>query len=216
MRLLTDMAGDLETSTAQVLTALRIVATRAGVQELAEWAAKEIEGYDNDDELPPHRTWKLSIVATLHNPMQGVVHNAHLGDVAVAENLRERVTTFQCRQGVGDIERTLANSNNGTFGTNQPNLAMLINTGPMANNAWTCTHASAQFGDAHLQEVVTRARQTALRLCLECEQKGVELQWGGGEGTSPEEHTRWLDSLKEKGTRAIVRVVTESVLAMWG
>ena len=214
MRSLTDMAGDLDTSTAQVLTALRIVATRARVRELAQWATKEMAGYDEDDDLPAHRIWKLSIVATLHNPMQGVVHNAHLGDAAVAEEVRDRVTTFGCRQGVGDIERTLANSENGSFGTNQPNLAMLINAGPMTNDGWTCTHASAQFPSAHLQGVVNKARQTALGLCLECEEQGIELKWGGAEGTTGEDRARWVDSLKDEGTRVILRAAWESMRAM--
>ena len=42
MKSLTDLAGNLDASTAQVLTALRIVATRAGVEEIAAWAAKGI------------------------------------------------------------------------------------------------------------------------------------------------------------------------------
>ncbi len=71
MKSLTDLAGNLDASTAQVLTALRIVATRADVGEITEWAAKELEGYAEDDELPAHRTWKLTIKANLHNPLQG-------------------------------------------------------------------------------------------------------------------------------------------------
>ena len=55
MRSLTDMAADLAVSTEQVLTTLRVVASRAGLEELAEWAAKELEGYGEKDELPTHR-----------------------------------------------------------------------------------------------------------------------------------------------------------------
>lgn len=68
MKSLTAMAGDLDVSTEQVLTALRIVATRAGVDELAAWAAKELEGYDEEDTLPTHRSWELTILANLYNP----------------------------------------------------------------------------------------------------------------------------------------------------
>ena len=80
MKSLTDLAGNLDASTAQVLTALRIVATRADVGEITEWAAKELEGYAEDDELPAHRTWKLTIKANLHNPLQGYLIDVHVGD----------------------------------------------------------------------------------------------------------------------------------------
>ena len=83
MKSLTDLAENLDISTAQVLTALRIVATRADVEDLAEWAAKELEGYEPEDELPPHRIWQLSVVATLHNPLGGIVQNAQIGDLAI-------------------------------------------------------------------------------------------------------------------------------------
>ena len=54
MKSLTDLAGDLDVSTTQVLVTLRIVATRADVEEIAEWAVKELEGYTEEDELPAH------------------------------------------------------------------------------------------------------------------------------------------------------------------
>ena len=214
MKSLTDMAGDLDTSTAQVLTAIRIVATRASVPALAQWAAKEMEGYDNDDELPAHRIWNLTIVGNLHNPMQGFLQNVHLGDYAIAEEIRQRATTFRCQESVGDIETMLNNSNNGTFGSENPNLVHLINTGPMGNDGWTCTHAFSQFSRARLQSVVTKARQTALKLCLECEENGIELQWGGAEDATPEDRARWLDSLRDEGTRVVLRATWESIRAV--
>ena len=78
MRSLTDMAADLGVSTEQVLTTLRVVASRAGIDELAAWAAKELEGYGEKDELPTHRRWQLIIVADLYNPYQAFVPQAHV------------------------------------------------------------------------------------------------------------------------------------------
>ena len=42
MRSLTEMAADLDIPTEQVLTTLRVVASRADLEDLAEWAAKEL------------------------------------------------------------------------------------------------------------------------------------------------------------------------------
>ena len=88
MKSLTDLAGNLDASTAQVVTALRIVATGADVEEIAEWAAKELGGYREEEELPAHRTWKLTIKASLHNPVQGFLSDVHVGDFAIDEQRR--------------------------------------------------------------------------------------------------------------------------------
>ena len=130
MKSLTDMAVDLNISTAQVLTALRIVSARADVQEIADWAAKELEGYQENDELPAHRIWKLEIVGSLHNPMQGFLSEVDLGELAIAEKFRENATKFYCRQSIVDIEDSIANSEEDSFRVPMPNLATLINAGP--------------------------------------------------------------------------------------
>ena len=211
MKSLTDLAGNLQISTEQVLTALRIVATRAGADELAAWAAKELEGYEEDDELPTYRSWRLTIVASLHNPMQGFVQNTHVGDIAIDTRYREKVTTYYCRDGVGQIEILLSTHGNHDksqpLRVEHPNLAQLINSGPMLGPGWTCTHASAEFSPMHLQTIVNKARQTALRLCLECENRGVDLQYGADDCTTPQDRKAWIDTLKQEGTKLIIRDV---------
>ena len=216
MRSLTDMAGDLNTSTAQVLTALRIVATRAGVEDLAEWATKELEGYEAGDDLLPHRVWRATIVGSLHNPMQGFLTDVHLSDFAIAEQHRKEATTFHCRQGIAVIESSLRTDEGRkrNFEISQPNLAMLVNTGPMSNESWTCTKASARFSRILLEDVVNKARQTALRLCLECEGQGIELQWSEGGETSQEERAQWRRTLREEGTRVALRAAWEPIRGM--
>ena len=213
MRSLTDMAGDLNSSTAQVLTALRIVATRAGVNDLAEWAARETEGYSEEDALPAHRIWRATIIGSFHNPMQGFMTDVQLGDFAVAEEHREYATTFHCRQGVAVIEASLGDDKDGSgnFGIEVPNLVALINSGPMRSHVWTCTHADARFSKVRLQDVVNRARQTALGLCLKCEEDGVELHWSGGAEATQEERTQWRSTLRDEGTKVVLRAAWETL-----
>ena len=214
MKSLTDLAGNLDISTEQVLTALRIVATRAGVEELAEWAAKELEGYEEEDELPTHRCWPLTIVASLHNPVQGFIQSTHVGDIAIHERYREKVTTYYCRDGVGQIENLLSaqgSQDESEMSVEHPNLAQLINSGPMLSTGWTCTHAAAKFSAMHLRTIVSKARHTALRLCLECEKKGIDLQYGADDSTTPQERKAWIDMLKQEGTKHIIRDVWTTV-----
>lgn len=208
MKSLTDMVGDLGVSTEQVLTALRIVAARAGVEELAEWAAKELEGYEEDDKLPKNRIWRLSIVASFHNPAQGSVQNAHVGDFAIDKKYRKQVTTHYCREGVGQIENLLSSDEGQPMSVEHPNLAQLINKGPMVRNAgWLCTHAAAQFSPMHLKTIVNKARQTALKLCLECESKGVSLRYMAADDSTTTQGRAWMDTLRQEGTKVVIRDV---------
>ena len=219
MKSLTDLAGDLSVSTEQVLTATRIVAARAEVDELAEWAAKELDGYDEDDELPNHRTWRLSIVATFHNPMQGYVQDAHVGDFAIEKKQRKQVTTYYCREGVGELETLLSDGEGQPMSVEHPNLALLINKGPMVRGAgWTCSHAAAQFSPMHLRAIVNKARQTALKLCLECEKKGLSLQYMTADDGATPQGRAWMDTLRQEGTKVAIREVWTIVrnLAMGG
>ena len=85
-----------------------------------------------------------------------------------------------------------------------PNLAQIVNVS--LRHPWTCAQASAEFSPMHLRTIVDRARQTALKFCLECEKKGIELSYyGGDDDTTPRERKTWITTLKQEGTRIIIR-----------
>ena len=202
MKSLTDMAGDLAVSTEQVLTALRIVATRAGVEDLAAWAARELEGYREQDELPSHRIWDLTVVASLYNPWQGYMKGVHV--FIQDKELREKATIYHCRDGIGQLEPFLEVDKGEPMGVEHPNLASLVTLS--VNDPWTCSHASAEFSPVHLRKVVDKARQTALKFCLECEKKGIDLQYSGGDdSSSPQERKAWMDLLMAEGTKTVIQ-----------
>ena len=206
---LTDLAADLDVSTEQVLTALRVVATRAGVEELAEWAAKELEGYTEEDELPTHRRWELTIVANLYNPYQAFVSRAH---VPIAREFREKATIYHCRDGIGQIESALsAGGSSEPMGVEHPNLAQVVNAS--IQRPWTCVQANAEFSSLHLKSIVDRARQTALKLCLECEKKGIMLQYYGKDDydTTPHERKAWITTLKQEGAKLAIKEAWMSI-----
>ena len=209
MRSLTDLAADLDVSTEQVLTAIRVVATRTGVEELAEWAAKELEGYAEDDELPTHRRWELTIFASLYNPYQAFVTRAH---IPIARDFREKATIYHCREGIGQIESALsAGGRSEPMGVEHPNLAQIVNAS--LQHPWTCVQATAEFSSLHLKSIVDKARQTALKLCLECEKKGIVLQYYGGDDddTTPRERKAWITTLKQEGTKLVIKEAWVSI-----
>ncbi len=211
MRSLTDLTGNLDVSTAQVLTAFRIVGTRAGIEEIIDWTKKELEGYEKDDELPSHRVWPLTIKATLYNPLQAIMNDVELGDFAIDEQIRDQSTTYHCRTGIWQIENMLRERGNRRVGAEHPNLATLINDGPMLSEGWTCTHAKAEFSPMHLESVVNKARQAALELCLECENNGIDLPWNGDDEIPLEERKEWLETIKNEGTREIIRRIFDTI-----
>ena len=212
MKSLTDLAGNLDAPTAQVLTALRIVATRADVEKLIKWTERELEGYQEDDELPSHRIWKLTIKASLHNPLQGYITNVHVGDFAIDKKFREKMTTHYCLDGIWQLEQMLSNREDKKFGAEHPNLATMINVSKNGiSDGWTCTHATAEFSPMHLINVVNHARQTALKFCLECEKKGIDLRWGEDDNTASEDRAKWFKLIKEEATKIMLKSTWENI-----
>ena len=154
MKSLTDLAADLDVSTEQVLVALRVVAYRAGVDDLAEWAAKELEGYEQEDELPAHRQWKLTIRADLYNPYQAYVPDA---EIPLPKKYRE-AGIYRCFDGIGRLEGILSGSEPGQqLGAEHPDLARIVRTA--LQPGWNCIQARAVFSAQHLKEIVDRSRQ---------------------------------------------------------
>ena len=209
MRSLTDLAADLDVSTEQVLIALRVVATRAGVEDLADWAAKELEGYEQEDELPTHRRWELTIVASVYSPYQAFITRAH---IPIASEYRKKATIYHCRDGIGQIESALsAGRESGLMGVEHPNLAPIVNAS--LQHPWTCVQATAEFSSLRLKTIIDRARQTALKLCLECEKKGMVLEYYGGndDHATPKERKAWITTLKQEATKLTIKEVWLSI-----
>ena len=206
MRSLTDLAADLSVSTEQVLVALRVVASRADVDDLAEWAAKELEGYSVGEELPPYRQWQLTVRADLYNPYQAFVPNA---EILLKKDFKE-AGIYRCYDGVGRLERVLdeaTKSNEDELGTEHPHLSQLVSAS--LQPGWTCVRARAVFAPGHAREVVDRARQTALKFCLECEKKGVILHFyaaGDAAQADPQQQrTSWTSSLKLEAVKLALK-----------
>ena len=208
MRSLTDLAADLDVSTEQVLVALRVVAYRAGVDELAEWAAKELEGYHKDEELPPYRQWRLTIHADVYNPYQAFVPDA---EIPLPEKFR-KATIYRCYDGVGRLERLLADDTDGQMGVENPDLSRIVSAS--LHPGWTCVRARAIFASGHLKEIVDRTRQTALKFCLECEKKGIVLHFhSGGEEVKADsqQRTSWTSSLSLEAAKLALKEIWSQV-----
>ena len=172
-----------ETSTAQLLNILRVLSVRGQNDDLAQieaWAAKEVDGYEDEDELPGHRVWQLEVRATLHNPMQGVASNVLLPPTILGEKWEE-ITTYFCRTGVTTIERSLGwtqerGTQGGMLAVEHPHLLQLLQQAEGV--IWNCLDAEARFSSAHLLDVVETARARVRSFALECERSGLLIEIG--------------------------------------
>lgn len=97
---------DDSTTTTSILQKYIILGGRAGSTELREWAAKELRGYELDDELPSHRT----VNAIMHIDGQAgpyLIKDQIIGNEDLPEVVRETASydnTRQFRQGLGELE----------------------------------------------------------------------------------------------------------------
>ena len=90
MRDISDVLADTKVSITDILLNLQVCATRARNHEMAAWAAKEGTGYAEDDELPAHRIWPLSIEATLDSVVR--VATVQVPQIRLPEEQREPAT----------------------------------------------------------------------------------------------------------------------------
>ena len=128
--------------------------------------------------------------------------------VPIKEEFRETATIYHCRSGIGELEHGLASTDDpaAVSAVEHPKLAQIV--GASLRHPWTCVQATAEFSPLHLKTIVDRARQTALKLCLECEKKGVTLVYFGGDDESTilsRERDEWMDTVRKEGTRAVIR-----------
>ena len=143
------------------------------------------------------------VVATLYNPWREYMRSVY---VSIAIQYREKASIYHCRSGIGEIESILANNSDQPVSVEHPNLAQVVNVS--LQHPWSCANASAGFSPVHLKEIVGRARQTPLKLCLECERKGIDLHYfGGDDDASHRERKDWMETLKQETTKIGLREV---------
>ena len=207
---MSDVLADTKVSMVDILLNLQVSAARAGNHEMAAWAAKEGTGYAEDDELPGHRIWPLSIEATLDSGVR--ITQIQVPHIWLPEEQREAVTTFRCRTGMGDIERTLkgADGHTGMLEVPHPNLQALIQDKLPLTEGTICIGTAAKFPSGHLADVATRTRQAALTWCLRCEEEGEGMVWPEDQREEAEQRKRWRERLKEEGATDAIRGISKA------
>ncbi len=167
-----ELQADLASSTSSVSDILRkavIVARKLKVDELAVWINKELNGYSNEEGVPPYRIVTGSLVA--HHPYSGkiplIVRDAELEKV---------FTTKRITMPAAEIEHLLGSRNDAgyfvhTFTSSQS--AVLMDAFKMD------LVPSLHVPTSHFKRILDRIRNELLDWALKLEENGIT-----GEGLS--------------------------------
>ena len=209
MKTLVELFTDESTSTALILTEVRIAATRANLDEVETWAQKESEGYTEKDEVPDRRKIRVQIMCDVQagfNFQMGVDLSTY-----VPSQFKE-VLTHECRTGIKTIEEMVGKKKTaGMIAVMRPGLAAMVNT-KYKTAERECQRATAMFPDTALREIVEKARQRALTFCLDCEKEGLTFLATSGEGEQPEKRDQYLKTLAAEALRTGAKEIWKRII----
>lgn len=119
MSLLRDIQNTAVSSDNRITDLLRkckVLAARLGNREFDEWIGKELQGYENTDELPSYRIIKrVEIKGHFSGAFGSGLRNASILPSAFGSRLEEYVSSEKLVQGISTYEQLLEDSSEGTF-----------------------------------------------------------------------------------------------------
>ena len=119
-------AVDDKISLAVVLRKCTVLAARLGHKEFAEWVQKELNGYENNEDLPSYRVVNCHARGHFSGPFGSGLQNASIPSACLPEDLRHWAEKVFLNGGVSSYE-ALANTQESTFSLPwPPNLTMAL------------------------------------------------------------------------------------------
>jgi len=172
MSLLDDIvetAGNGARPLADVLRKCTVLAVRLDNPPFRRWVALELEGYGVDDDLPPYRsTVPTELKANLANLAYRVT-NALISPLALPADLREDLTSIDCRQSVAEMEGLVRDAHKGGHGSLRVNVdPSLWQFVPVADT-YNITDLWQEIQLSKLTAVLDAVRNRALAFALEIE-----------------------------------------------
>ena len=108
MGLLSDMEAAATDSTVPIADLLRkckVLAARLKHQELADWATKELNGYGEDEQLPPYRCFHLpTAIGHFAGPFGRALKNVPIPDMSIPAKFRDALTNARMADPIAAIE----------------------------------------------------------------------------------------------------------------
>lgn len=110
LRDIQDGATEDSVSLATLLRKVKLLATRLGVREIAEWVGRELSGYEDNAELPSYRgPFGATVVGDAMGPFGLQYKNYPFPEMALAEKYRDsHLFKLYFMQGVAELESLAA------------------------------------------------------------------------------------------------------------
>src|SRR5690349_13481286 len=172
MRLLSDII-DIATGDAPGLpTLLRkclVLSYALKNEKLKEWADKELNGYEKDDELPDYRQVKVISKGTFFGSFGRVLYDQPLHTSVLQKEHRHLADTAQLTEPVAGYEVLLQNkSAGGSFRSEwSPDLTAYYQQRFVKDKDWALNRAWREIPEAALVSSVDTVRNRVLRFALD-------------------------------------------------
>lgn len=110
VRLISELIEDLtsaDTSIEFCLLKAKVLAHQIGDADFKQWVNNEINGYNEEAEVPPYRTLKLTILGTISNGYYRY-SDRPLPTLHIEDSIRKKLTNQSIRNGISSISSMLS------------------------------------------------------------------------------------------------------------
>lgn len=157
-------AVDSNTDLGTLLRKCKVLAADLGSKRLEDWLIWESNGYPNDIDVPVYRKWRVILKGNFSGPLGSGLRNVPIPNACLPKKLRERFSTYQCRQSIAGIEQLWKRNENRTHITSVGDLALALGTD--VYEELNCLEAWGEFAASHLYEVLNSVRNRILDFTL--------------------------------------------------
>lgn len=183
MNVLTNITSLLSTereSLTNGLYQLKLLASRIRNNELLNWINKELNGYENDDNLPEYRIAPALLQGTYSNGYYSI-QNQVISTFNLPKELKDNLNKIKIKQGISIIEDTAKNTEETIAFVVSPEISALIMQNIRDHNP---TYNSYSLFDARqvtsrivYKNILIKVRNHALDLALNLEEEmGYEVE----------------------------------------
>lgn len=158
-------AADAKSELGSLLQKCQVLAARLKCQPLEQWLVREAYGYQVGVVVPEYRMWEVEVRGNFYGVEGDALRSAPVPAPLIPDDVRDAVTRYRCRQGIGGIEATLAACDSGVLQVPVAELALLLEGNVYAHHV--CAQAWIEFCSDQLVAVLGTVRRRILDFALE-------------------------------------------------
>ena len=161
---------------ANVLRKCAVLGSQLKNDDLRDWALQELNGYDNNDDVPEYRRVQATPEGSFAGPFGTGYKNVGVPVIGLPEQLRERAMNAVFAQGVAGLEALTADSKGGPARFSWPgDWITLINAKSSWAGGMTLYAAWQDVDKASIAEMLDAIRNRVLEFCICLEREMPEL-----------------------------------------